>query len=411
MPIKTPFYEKIAEHCPNHQWRDWAGKWSVTQYGVTHDREFFSIRDSAGLLDITPLFKYDITGPDAEKLVNRIITRDITKCKQGQIYYTPWCDDEGKVVDDGTVWRISDTHFRVTCAESCLKWFEDCGFMMDFEVTDISDSMAALALQGPKSRDILMRLFDPEAIASLKFFYLVDVEVEGIKVTVTRTGYTGDLGYELWMDAGDAERFWDLITAVGQDYGMSLIGIQALDQTRIEAGLIMLEVDYNSARHTVIESQKSSPYEISLGWAVDLKKKDFIGKKALVKEKQNENATSFKFVGVEIDWVTMEANYEKVGLPPQVSSAPCRDITPMYKDSRQVGRLTSKCYSPLIKKYMGLGIIEKQYASEGSVIDVEIMVDNERKVTKGTVHKLPFYSSPLKRGTIDLAQQVAKEGV
>ena len=398
MPIATPFYKKLAEHCPNHQWRDWAGKWSVSQYGVTHDYEYYSIRDSAGLLDITPLFKYDITGPDAEKLINRVITRDIRKCKLGQVYYTPWCDDEGKVVDDGTVWRIRDDFFRVTCAEPNYKWFEDCGFMMDFEIKDVSDDIAAVALQGPHSRNILSKLFDPQAIASLKFFFLLETQLDGFDVTITRTGYTGDLGYEIWMAAENAGKFWDRIMPAGQDYGMALIGITALDQARIEGGLIMLDVDYYSANHAVIEAQKSSPYEITLGWTVDLKKENFIGKAALAEEKKNENETSLRLVGIDIDWVSLESSYEEVGLPPQVSTVPCREGTPVYKGSRQIGKITSKCYSPLLKKYIALASVEKQYASPGSTVEVEITVDYVRKTTTGTVSKLPFYSSPLKRG-------------
>ncbi len=402
MPIPTPFYARLAEHCPNHQWRDWAGKWAVSQYGTNHDHEYFSIRDSAGLLDISPLFKYDVTGKDAEKLINRVITRNIAKCKRGQVYYTPWCDDDGKVVDDGTVWRLGDDRFRVTCAEAHLRWFEDCGFMMDAEVKDVTDSIAAVALQGPRSQAILSELVDPAAMASLKFFYLLETEVDGFSITVTRTGYTGDLGYEIWMDAAHAEPFWDRITKAGENHGMALIGIHALDQARIEAGLIMAEVDYHSANHAVIESQKSSPYEISLGWTVDLKKRDFIGKAALAKEKKNVQPTSSRFVGVDIDWLDLEASYEQVGLPPQVSSLPCRDTTPIYVGERQVGRITSKCYSPLIKKYIGIGTIEQQFAYEGARVEVEITVDHVRKRTSGAISSLPFYSSPLKRKDFDV---------
>jgi aminomethyltransferase len=397
MPIATPFYSKLSEHVPNHQWREWGGKWSVTQFGVSHEHEYYSIRNSAGLLDASPLFKYEVTGKDAEKLINRVITRDIRKCKVGQIFYTPWCDDDGKVVDDGTVWRLSDTHFRVTCAEPNKLWLEDAGFMMDATVTDVSDSIAAMALQGPNARAILSQLVDPEAMASLKYFFLFETQIDGFDITISRTGYTGDLGYEIWLDAKNAEAFWDRIMAVGQDYGMALIGINALDQARIEAGLIMLDVDYYSSRHAVIEKQKSSPYEITLGWAVDLKKDNFIGKAALAKEKRTETGTSEKMVGIEIDWIGLEESYEKVGLPPQVSSVPCREGTPVYKGATHVGKITSKCYSPLLKKYIALAAIEKQHASEGTEVEVEITVDYVRRKTRGIVRKLPFFASPLKR--------------
>ena len=222
-------------------------------------------------------------GTDAARLLDRVVTRDVARTQPGQVLYTPWCDGAGKVLDDGTVTRLDGEAFRVTSAEPNLRWFEDNALGLDVATADVSDSIAALALQGPASRAILGELCDAD-LARLKYFRMTAAKLRGVPVTITRTGYTGDLGYEIWMDAGDALAVWDALIAAGTPYGITPAGMLALDVARIEAGLMLLDVDYVPANKALIDGQTSSPYELDLAWAVDLDKAQFVGKPALAAE-------------------------------------------------------------------------------------------------------------------------------
>ncbi|MFL3024900.1 MAG: aminomethyltransferase family protein [Candidatus Neomarinimicrobiota bacterium] len=390
----SPFFERTSKLNESQEWRRWAGYLAATSYELTHENEYFAIRTKAALLDISPLKKYIVEGPDAQNLLDRLVTRNIAICKVGQVMYTPWCDEEGKVIDDGTVQRLSENKFRITSAEPNLEWIESNSTGMDVMIKDDSYSTAALALQGPNSRAILNAV-SSKSLDSLKFFWMMETTFEDIPVTISRTGYTGDLGYEIWMDPNDALSVWDLLMNKGKTFGITPTGLHALDIARVEAGLILLDVDYISTRHALIESRKSSPYELGLGWSVKLKKKNFIGKARLLEE--FENSSEWSFVGIEIEWTGFEKHYRAAGLAPGLPSTAWRTSTPLYNNNEQVGYATSGTWSPLLKRYIALAHVKSKYAKEGSELMFELKVEHFRKLTKATVVKTPFYDPERKR--------------
>ncbi len=376
-------------------WRRWAGYAVASAYDLVHDREYWAIRNSAALIDVSPLYKYRMTGPDAGRLIDRVVTRDITKCKVQQVMYTPWCDAAGKMIDDGTVSRLAEQTYRMTSADPNIRWLHDNAQGLRVTIEEVSDTTAALSLQGPTSRDILVELAGT-AIQSLKYFHLVDVAIAGVPVTVSRTGYTGDLGYELWVDARNAERLWDALVAVGSRYGLVPAGIWALDLARIEAGLLMIEVDYVSARHALIEGQKSSPFELNLGWTVSKAKGPFVGKRSL--EEERARGPAWQFVGLEVEWDSLERLYAEVGLPPKLPTVAWRTSVPVYVEGRQVGYATSGCWSPLLKKYLALAHVESAHAAAGTRVAMEVTVEHRRKLADARVAKTPFFNPERKRG-------------
>ena len=390
----SPFFKRTSKLNESQEWRRWSGYLSATNYELNHENEYFAIRTKAGLLDITPLYKYIIEGPDAQKFLHRLVTRNINICKVGQVMYTPWCDENGKVIDDGTVQRLSENKFRITSAEPNLEWLEHNSVGMDLMILDDSSTTAALALQGPNSRSILNALAE-KSLDQLKFFWMMDTKLGDFPVSISRTGYTGDLGYEIWMEPENALSVWDLLIKKGKPYGITPTGLQALDISRIEAGLILLDVDYISSRHALIESRKSSPYELGLGWSVKMKKDDFIGKRALKKELKN--GPKWRFVGIEIKWLELEKHYRKVGLAPGLPSTAWRTSTPLYYGSEQVGYATSGAWSPILKRYIALAHIKNNYANKGTLLDFELKVEHFRKLTTAKVVKTPFFDPERKR--------------
>lgn len=375
------------------QWRYWGGYFVPSSYEVHHDVEYYAIRNSAGLIDITPLYKYDVIGPDAVRLVDRVITKDAQKCKVGQVIYSAWCDEEGKTMQDGTVFRIAEDYFRFHPADPIYRWLKLNAMGLNVEIRDASSEIASLALQGPLSREILKQLVH---IDKLRFFRLTNEIIEGIPVVISRTGYTGDLGYEIFVPFEMALTLYDLLMEAGKPYGITPAGNIALDMTRIEAGYIMIEVDYTSSEHALIPAQKYSPYEIGLGWTVDLKKENFVGKKKLVEEQKKKN-TPRQLIGLEIRWEELERVYEEEGLPPQLPSGTWRGGIPLYHDFRQVGRATSGCWSPVLKKYIAIGTVESEYAKPGETLEFEITVEFQRKKVVADIVKLPFFNPDRKR--------------
>ncbi len=400
MPLPTPFHTRTSAVCESHEWRNWSGFLSAGVYEPTHEREYYAIRNSAGLIDVSPLYKYEVTGPDAARLVDRVITRDVTKQQVGQVYYTPWCDAQGKVIDDGTVSRLAADRFRITSADPNGRWFQDVGYGLNATVRNVTDDLAALALQGPRSRAILEEVVSGVDFGKLRYFHLAEGAVDGFPVTVTRTGYTGDLGYELWTPPEYAERLWDCLIDRGRGHGILPAGILALDVARVEAGLVMIAVDYISSHHAVIESQKSSPYEIGLGWAVRLDKGDFIGKRALVAE--HEKGSAWAFAGVRYHWPTLERLYAEEGLPPQVAGRASRSAVPVYEQAtgspKQIGHLTSHTFAPILKQYVGIGQLLTPFAPMGGLVDVEVTVEFKRKRCPAQIVPTPFFDPPRKKG-------------
>ncbi len=394
MPIGTPFHSRTSALCLSQNWRVWSGYFAASSYEVLHDREYHAIRNSAALIDVSPLFKYDIKGKDALKFVNRVITRNAAKCAVGQAIYTCWCDEEGKVIQDGTVFHLAENHFRFHLADPSLRWFRINSLGMSVELEDVSEQIAAVALQGPTSRDIVRQISEPVS-DQLKFFRVTSGKVGGISALISRTGYTGDLGYEIWVPSSQAEPLWDILMEKGKSYGIAPVGMLALDMARLEAGFVLIEVDYTSAEKALIPSQKYSPFEIGLGWTVHLDKGDFVGRKALLEEK--EKGPGRQIVGLEIDWGDFERLYQEKGLAPLVPSPAWRGGAPIYRKARQVGQATTGCWSPILKKYIALATVKRRYCEPGSRLMMEITVEYERKKVKATVVTTPFYDPPRKR--------------
>ena len=386
---KTPFHERTAALCASHAWRRWAGHVVASSYELSHEREYHAIRSSAALFDVSPLYKYRVSGKDAARLLDHVVTRDVTRIKVGQVAYTPWCDAAGKVLDDGTLARVSETEFRLTSAEPNLRWLQDNAAGLEAQIKDVSDALAALSLQGPASRAILGGI-------EIKYFGSTRTRLGKVSVEVTRTGYTGDLGYEIWMPSRDAVAVWDYLIEAGTAYGIVPAGMLALDVARIEAGLVLLDVDYVPARKALIDSQTSSPYELDLGWAVDLKKERFVGREALAAEAAR--APQWRFVGIEIDWRSLERLYAEVGLATRLPATAWRTSVPIYAGREQVGYATSGGWSPLLKKYIALAHLRAPSAAAGTQLEIEITVEHRRKRAAARVVKKPFFDPERKRG-------------
>lgn len=404
MPLPTPFHSRTEPLCESHEWRDWSGYLAAALYEPVHEREYYAIRNAAALIDVSPLFKYEVSGPDAVLLLNRIMTRNLSKCALGQMMYSPWCDDNGKLIDDGTIARLAQDRFRITAAESNLAWFMDCALGLDVSMTDISEDLAALALQGPNARRVLQEVLseielggnqDHGSLDHLKYYRLARARTPDFTLEITRTGYTGDLGYELWVSPEHAGSLWDQLIEKGQGYGITPAGMVALDIARIEAGLPLIAVDYISTRRASIPEQKSSPYELGLGWAVDLSKESFVGRRAL--QEEQARGSKWAFVGLEVSWESLETLFDRVGLVPQLAGRASRTAIPVYAGGRQIGQATSHTFSPLLKKYIALASLEHRYAKIGQQVQVEITVEYTRQQAGAKVVRLPFFDPPRKK--------------
>lgn len=394
MPIPSPFHERTQPLCRSWRWKDWAGVLAVSSYDSSHEREYFAFRETAGLLDVSPLFKYEVRGPGAAAALSRMMTRDVARLAVGRVTYTCWCDDAGKIVDDGTVARLDEDHFRVTAAEPALHWLLAAGRGFDVAVEDSTARLAALAVQGPTSRDVLAAASDAD-LAALRWFGVTRARIDGLDVWISRTGYTGDLGYEVWVESAGALRLWDAILDAGRPFGAEPAGLDALDVARIEAGFILLGVDYLSAPKVVLESRKSTPFELGLDRAVELDRRPFVGRAALAAER--ERGPAWRLVGLEVAWEALEALYESYGLPPALPAQARRDPLPVTSEGRQVGQATSHTWSPLLKKSIALATVRAAHAAPGTMLELEHTVEFERRRVPATVVPLPFFDPERKR--------------
>jgi aminomethyltransferase len=393
VPVGTAFHERTFPLCQSLSYREWSGYYTVSVYEVHHEHEYNAIRNAAAIIDISPLYKYLITGKDATKLVNRVITRDITKVSVGQVIYCCWCDEQGKVIDDGTITRLEENKYRWTAADPSLRWFRQNGTNMDVQIEDVSEKVAALALQGPTSAKLLKAAAQAD-IANLKYFRMTQGTINGVPVDISRTGYTGDLGYEIWVPWNDAVKVWDALAEKGKAFDLHAAGMLALDVARVEAGLLLIEVDYSSAKKALIASQKYSPYELGFGKMVHLNKENFIGKAALAQDEKNGVAR--QFVGLEIDWTEVEERYEKFGLTPAAPSQASRVAVPLYVGDKQVGKATSTTWSPVLKKMIVLGSVETAHAEIGTKLQLEITIEAIHQKVTAKVVKIPFFNPPRK---------------
>ncbi len=397
MPIGTAFHDRTFPLCESLNYREWSGYYAVSAYEPHHEHEYNAIRNAAALIDISPLFKYKLTGRDATSLVDRIITRDMRKVTVGQVIYTPWCDEQGKVIDDGTVSRLEENTYRWTAADPSLRWFTQNAIGMDVEIEDISETIAALALQGPTSGRLLQQLVSDADIGSLKYFRVTRATIAGVPVEISRTGYTGDLGYEIWVPAAQAGRVWDALMGQGRAFDIHPAGMLALDVARIEAGLLLIDVDFNSSKKALIEEQKYSPFEMGLGRLVNLDKARFVGQAPLKEEQRRGPAR--EIVGLAIDWTEVEKLYEDVGLPPAISAVASRVAVPVFKDGTQIGKATSSTWSPTLKKMIALATVKREHTKIGTRLQFEITVESVRHRVAATVVKMPFFNPRRKTAT------------
>ena len=396
MPIGTAFHERTLAICDSLNYREWAGYYTVSAYEAHHEHEYNAIRNAAALIDISPLYKYRITGKDATRLVDRIVTRNMQKVKVGQVVYTPWCDEKGKVIDDGTVSRLEENVYRWTAADPNFRWLHQNALGLDVAIEDISEKVAALALQGPTSGRLLKSLVEGD-IANLKYFHVTKGKIAGVPVDVSRTGYTGDLGFEVWMDWDKAKIVWDALIEAGRAFDIHPAGMLALDVARVEAGLLLIEVDFNSSKKAVIESQKYSPFELGLGRLVNLDKNRFVGQEALIAEQKRGHAR--EIVGLDIEWNSVEKIYESFGLAPAMPAAASRVAVPVYKDGTQTGKATSTTWSPSLKKLIALATVKAEHARIGTDLEMEMTVEAVRHRVKAKVAKLPFFNPKRKTAT------------
>jgi aminomethyltransferase len=393
MPIGTPVHERTLALCESLNYREWSGYYAVSAYEGHHEHEYNAIRNAAALIDVSPLFKYLVTGADAARFVDRIITRDVSKMAIGQVYYTPWCDERGKVIDDGTVSRLDEQRFRWTAADPSLRWFRQNAAGMKVSIADISEEVAALALQGPTSARLL-RAASTADIDRLKYFRVTSGAIAGIPVEISRTGYTGDLGYEIWMAAGDAVRVWDELMLRGKPFDIKPAGMLALDVARVEAGLLLIEVDFFSSKKALIDDQTYTPYEMGLGRLVSLDKSRFIGQRALRDEHRRGHRR--QVVGLQLDWTEVERLFDSAGLPPAVGATASRTAVPVYRSGRQIGKATTTTWSPVLKRMIALATIDRPHYADGTVVQIEVTIEAVRHRVAAQVVKTPFFNPPRK---------------
>src|SRR5712671_3501126 len=307
MPIGTAVHARTFALAESLNYREWSGYYAVSTYEAHHEHEYNAIRNAAALIDVSPLFKYRLSGRDAVHLIDRVITRDALELAVGQVYYTPWCDEHGKVIDDGTVTRLAEDTFRWTAADPSLRWFTQNAIGLDVSVEDISEQVAALALQGPTSGRLLDAVADAD-IKGLKYFRMTRGTIAGVPVEISRTGYTGDLGYEIWMPWHRAIDVWDALMTGGRPFDVHAAGMLALDVARVEAGLLLIDVDFFSSKKALIDDQRYTPFEMGLGRLVHTGTRPFVGRGALVEEERRGPVR--QIVGLEIDWPAVESLYD-----------------------------------------------------------------------------------------------------
>jgi aminomethyltransferase len=397
MPIGTAVHARTFALAESLNYREWSGFYAVSAYEAHHEHEYNAIRNASALIDVSPLYKYRVSGRDALKLIDRVITRDAFKLAVGQVYYTPWCDEHGKTIDDGTVTRLSEDAFRWTAADPSLRWFTQNAIGLDVSIEDISEQIAALALQGPTSGRLLAAVADAD-IGGLKYFRMTRGTIAGVPVEISRTGYTGDLGYEIWMPWDCALDVWDALMTGGRPFDIHAAGMLALDVARVEAGLLLIDVDFFSSKKALIASQKYSPFEMGLGRLVQLDARPFVGRGALIGEQKR--GPSQQIVGLEVSWPAVEALYEKLGLAPQIASTASRTAVPVYRNGRQVGRATTTTWSPVLKKLIALATVSAPHIAEGTTLEFEVTVEAVRHRVPATVVKTPFFNPARKTAPI-----------
>ena len=389
----TPFHERTSALNETGLWSHWSGHLAAHRYQMSDKFEYFAVRNSAGIFDSSPLYKYRSPGPDAERFRAGVLARDIRACPPGHAQYTIWCDDRGFVVEDGVVLRHGPSEFLLTAAEPNLAYFADLIGRDDVRIEEVSHEFATLAIQGPRSRDLVAKLV-PGA-ATIPYFGLASGKIAGSPVTVSRTGYSGDLGFEIWIETPDALKVWDTVWDSVEGYGVLPFGLDALEMLRIEAGLLLLDVDFGSSRFAWTDEDRSTPFEIGLGWMLrDLANDDraFIGRRAL--ERELANGTSrWRFTGLVLDWEDYDRIYNGAGLIPPKDHTPIVEELFVYDDEiRQVGYSTSFMYSPMLQRHIAMARVRPDLAKPGSEVRLEVDVNHRYEYVKATTARMPLYN-------------------
>jgi aminomethyltransferase len=371
--IKTPFHSRVAAACELNCWEDWAGYTTPAAY-TNVELEYFAMRNSASIFDLTPMTKYRITGSEAHAYLDRLVTRNLKNLKIGRVTYTAWCNDEGRVIDDGTIFRIAENGFILCSQERHLDWLQWSAMGFDVRIEDETDRIAALSFQGPTSCRIL-RNMGLEEVEYLKPFDLTHYPFDQSELMVSRTGYTGDLGYELWTDPGSAEKLWDRLMDAGQHYDIKPAGSEALQIARIEAGFIQAGVDFVPAQQEVRQGRSRSPYELGLSWLVHLKKTHFNGKRALQEEKQN--GSRYRFVKLDVQ-----------------GNKPAEHAFIYNRQNKVVGTVTSAAWVPTAKRNIAFASLEMPWGKPGDELMAEIYYLRELKWTR-VMEKCTIIEGPI----------------
>lgn len=390
---ETPFHPRTSAENKTGLWSHWSGYLATDRYQMSDKFEYFAIRNSAGVIDTSPLYKYRITGTDAERFLSGVLARDIRKCRPGQAHYTLWCDNEGYVVEDGVILRMSEDEFLLTAAEPNMAYLQDLVGPKSVEIEDVSDQIGALALQGPYALEILKKLA-PE-VEGIGYFHLTPAKIGNAAVTISRTGYTGDLGYEIWVDRADALDVWDVLFEVARPYGVIPCGQTSLLITRIEAGLVLIDVDFYSSRYAWNDDQRTTPHELGMGWMfrdLDSDDRAFIGRAAIERE-LSDGTSRWKTVGVMVDWQAWDRLYNSRGLIPPKDHTPENGGMMLYdEDLNRIGYTPSFVYSPMLQRHIGIARVRPEFGAIGNRVGLEVTIDHKYDVVDANVTRLPFYN-------------------
>ena len=389
----TPFHERTATLNETQLWSHWSGYLAADRYQMSDKFEYFAVRNAAGLFDSSPLFKYRISGKDAERFLAGILARDIRACAPGNAQYTCWLDDRGFVIEDGVILHPRKDEYLLTSAEPNFAYFADRIGRMDVTIEDVGADIGTLALQGPRSRALLAKLV-PQ-MEHIPYFGVARGEIGGAAVTVSRTGYSGDLGYEVWIDAPDALHVWDTLWDSMEGQGVLPFGLAALYMLRIEAGLLLLDADFDSSRFAWNDAHRSTPIELGWAWMFkDLKTDDraFIGRKALEAEIADKTSR-WAMRGLIVDWQDYDRVYNEAGLIPPKDHSPIVEDWMLYDDDyERVGYATSFMYSPMLQRHIAIARVRPDFARFGTKVDLEFTVDHHYERVAAHVARLPLYN-------------------
>jgi aminomethyltransferase len=408
MVLTTPFHPRLSELNTTGLYTHWAGYLSALRYDSSVKHEYFGIRTSAGVFDTSPLYKYWIRGRDAERFLAGVMTRDVRACRPGRAQYTVWCDDAGYVLEDGVLFRHSDTEFMLTCAQPNLGYFQDLIGRLDVHLEDVTTAHGMLAVQGPRSREILLGL-TPD-VAGLPFFGLVRTTIGEAAVTVSRTGYTGDLGFEILVGADDALGVLDAVLTAGTPYGLRPFGEEALLMARIEAGLVLIGVEFSSSRFAYTDQQRVTPIELGFRWmlrGIDADDRPFVGRTAIRREIA-ERTSRWHTVGLLLDWRDYQRLYTEAGLIPPKDENPLTYESMLYRAAasetagtggaagpggpERIGYATSLMYSPVLQRHIAIARVRPDLAMAGSQVNLELTIDHQYRTVAADVVPLPLFN-------------------